>query len=182
MFDIGFWEIALIGVIALLVVGPERLPTLARNVGLWVGKMRRYVAHVRDDIEREINAEEVRKLIETPTDAIDDFDEVISETKSVIKDAENQIHDFQREAETFENDSDPAEAGISDSSQAPSNGNGPFSVENTQQLNPATESSGESSAENSSQTSLDLELNETETDSSSGTQVDSSEESRTVKP
>lgn len=64
MFDIGFWELALIGVVALLVVGPERLPELARNVGRWVGRIRRYVSAVRDDIEREIRAEELKELME----------------------------------------------------------------------------------------------------------------------
>lgn len=63
MFDIGFWELALIGVIALMVVGPERLPAMARTMGLWVGRIRRYVSHVRDDIEREIQAEELRELM-----------------------------------------------------------------------------------------------------------------------
>ncbi|MDX1513656.1 MAG: Sec-independent protein translocase protein TatB, partial [Gammaproteobacteria bacterium] len=63
MFDIGFWELTLIGVIALLVVGPERLPAMARTLGLWVGRVRRYVAHVRDDIEREIQAEELREMM-----------------------------------------------------------------------------------------------------------------------
>ena len=52
MFDIGFWEMTLIGVIALMVIGPERLPGLVRTVGLWVGRIRRYVAQVRDDIAR----------------------------------------------------------------------------------------------------------------------------------
>ena len=66
MFDIGFWEVAVIGVIALLVVGPERLPGLARTVGLWVGRVRRYVTHVKQDIEREIHAEEMRELINNP--------------------------------------------------------------------------------------------------------------------
>jgi sec-independent protein translocase protein TatB len=179
MFDIGFWEIALIGIIALLVVGPERLPALARNVGLWVGRMRRYVSHVRDDIEREINAEEVRKLIETPTESIGGFDEMISETKSVINDAENQFNDIQREADNLEDDSDPAEVGISNSADVQANENGPFSVENTQQLNPAPEVSEESSPEVSSQTSLDLTVNETE--SNSETVVESTESTESTE-
>lgn len=64
MFDIGFWELTLIAVVALLVVGPERLPGLARNVGRWVGRIRRYISAVRDDIEREIRADELRELME----------------------------------------------------------------------------------------------------------------------
>lgn len=62
MFDVGFWELALVGVIALLVVGPEKLPGLARTVGQWVGRAQRMTREFRRDLEREINMSEVRKL------------------------------------------------------------------------------------------------------------------------
>jgi len=65
MFDIGFWEIAVIGVIALIVIGPEKLPSVARNVGAWVGKGKRLISSVQMDINREINkAEELKNLLE----------------------------------------------------------------------------------------------------------------------
>ena len=54
MFDVGFWELAIIAVIALLVIGPERLPKAARTAGLWVGRARRMVTDVKADIDREI--------------------------------------------------------------------------------------------------------------------------------
>lgn len=60
MFDVGFWEIALIAVISLLVVGPERLPKLARTLGAYVGKARRMVADVKAEVDRELKAEEFR--------------------------------------------------------------------------------------------------------------------------
>ena len=63
MFDIGFWEIIFIAVIALLVVGPERLPGIARTTGLWIGKMRGFVSSVKADIDREIAAEELKKTL-----------------------------------------------------------------------------------------------------------------------
>ncbi len=63
MFEIGFQELFLLGVIALLVVGPERLPALARTVGLWVGKAQRLVSQVRADVERELHAEELRRTM-----------------------------------------------------------------------------------------------------------------------
>lgn len=59
MFDVGFWEITVIGIVALVIVGPERLPGLARTVGLWVGKARRMIADVKRDIDREIKASDM---------------------------------------------------------------------------------------------------------------------------
>ena len=65
MFDIGFWEIALIGIIALLVIGPERLPGVARNVGMWIGKGKRLISSVQTDINREVSkAEDLKNLLE----------------------------------------------------------------------------------------------------------------------
>ncbi|NOT18064.1 MAG: twin-arginine translocase subunit TatB [Sulfuriferula sp.] len=61
MFDIGFSEIVLIGVVALVVIGPERLPKVARTVGLLVGRVQRYVATVKADISQEIQLDELKK-------------------------------------------------------------------------------------------------------------------------
>ena len=70
MFDVGFQEIVLIGVIALLVIGPERLPSVARSVGLWVGKMQRFVAGVKSDIASELKTDELRTLLTSQEDQI----------------------------------------------------------------------------------------------------------------
>ena len=64
MFDIGFWEILLIFVVALIVVGPERLPGLARTAGLWVGKARRIVAEMKSEVERELQMDELKRSIQ----------------------------------------------------------------------------------------------------------------------
>ena len=98
MFDIGFWELALIGVVALLVVGPDRLPGLARTVGLWVSRIRRYVASVRDDIEREIQAEELKKALEKSND-LNPLKDVVDETKRSLGAAKNEIASAKKGAE-----------------------------------------------------------------------------------
>ena len=74
MFEVGFAELLVLGVIALLVVGPDRIPGLARTVGIWVGKAQRLVGQVRADIEREVRADEIRKAAKeySPTAALAD--------------------------------------------------------------------------------------------------------------
>ena len=62
MFDVGFWELAIIAAIALLVIGPERLPKAARTAGLWVGRARRMVTDVKADIDREIREGDLAEL------------------------------------------------------------------------------------------------------------------------
>lgn len=64
MFDFSFGELAMIGTVALVVLGPERLPKVARAVGDWVGKAQRYVNQVKSDINREIELAELKKLQE----------------------------------------------------------------------------------------------------------------------
>jgi sec-independent protein translocase protein TatB len=62
MFDIGFSELLVIGVVALIVIGPEKLPRMARTVGVLAGRLQRYVSDVKADINREIELEELRKM------------------------------------------------------------------------------------------------------------------------
>lgn len=62
MFDVAFSELLIIAVVALIVIGPEKLPKVARTLGLLTGRMKRYVAAVKSDIERDLQVEELRKL------------------------------------------------------------------------------------------------------------------------
>jgi sec-independent protein translocase protein TatB len=71
MFDIGFWEIIVILVILLLVVGPERMPTVARTIALWIRKARRLVAQVKQEVEQELQAEELRQSLKKNIDLPD---------------------------------------------------------------------------------------------------------------
>ena len=54
MFDIGFWELVIISIVALLVMGPEKLPGLVRDVSKWTRRIRRFVSETRSEIEREL--------------------------------------------------------------------------------------------------------------------------------
>lgn len=80
MFDIGFWEILVIGVIALLVIGPDRLPGVARTVGTWVGRTRRFVGQVKTDIDKEIRAEELKKALQNNA-SLHEIQEIVKDTK-----------------------------------------------------------------------------------------------------
>lgn len=62
MFDIGFSEMIVIGLVALIVIGPERLPRVARTIGILAGRLQRYVADVKADINREVELDELRKM------------------------------------------------------------------------------------------------------------------------
>jgi sec-independent protein translocase protein TatB len=62
MFDIGFTELMVIGLVALIVIGPEKLPRVARTVGHLAGRLQRYVSDVKADINREIELDELRKM------------------------------------------------------------------------------------------------------------------------
>jgi len=62
MFDVGFWELALIGVVALIIVGPERLPGVVRTAGRWAGQARRIVREAKADLEREMKAHDIEPL------------------------------------------------------------------------------------------------------------------------
>jgi sec-independent protein translocase protein TatB len=68
MLDLGFSEMMVIAVVALVVLGPERLPKVARTLGEWVGKMQRYVNDVKADINREVELDELRKFRQTMED------------------------------------------------------------------------------------------------------------------
>ena len=63
MFDIGFTELLLIGVVALVVLGPERLPGAVRMAGLWIGRIKRSFSAIKAEVEREIGADEIRRQL-----------------------------------------------------------------------------------------------------------------------
>jgi sec-independent protein translocase protein TatB len=78
MIDFGFDKIALIGAVALIVIGPEKLPRVARTVGHFVGKAQRYVADVKAEVNRSIELEELRKMKTSFEDAARDVEQSVS--------------------------------------------------------------------------------------------------------
>jgi sec-independent protein translocase protein TatB len=90
MFDVGFSEILVIAVVALIVIGPERLPKVARTMGHLFGRMQRYVNDVKADISREMELEELRKLQTTMQDAARSLEttvkQEVSETEKALSD------------------------------------------------------------------------------------------------
>lgn len=84
MFDFGFWELMIIALVALLVVGPERLPKLAREIGRWVGKIKRFVSSVRSDIEQELRTDELQAMLQ-------DQEKEINRLKTMMEDTEQDL-------------------------------------------------------------------------------------------
>jgi sec-independent protein translocase protein TatB len=88
MFDIGFSELLVIAVVALIVIGPERLPKVARTVGHLIGRMQRYVNDVKADISREMELDELRKLRSSMEETARSFEESVQkevrETESAL--------------------------------------------------------------------------------------------------
>lgn len=64
MFDVGFWELALLAVIGLIVLGPERLPAVVRTAGLWIGRLRGYLRGMTEELERETRFRDMREDLE----------------------------------------------------------------------------------------------------------------------
>ncbi len=72
-------------VVALLVIGPERLPSVARKAGLWVGRARRFVSSVRSDIERELRAEELREMLNKQQSEIEQLRGMLEDTQAEVR-------------------------------------------------------------------------------------------------
>ena len=83
MFDVGFSELVVIGLIALLVLGPKRLPEVARTAGKWVGRARRFIAEVKQDFDVEMHKEELAELRKLQQD--------LSATRHVMEDASGKL-------------------------------------------------------------------------------------------
>ncbi|WP_137719791.1 Sec-independent protein translocase protein TatB [Methylobacillus flagellatus] len=92
MFDIAFSELIVIALVALIVIGPERLPKVARMLGSVLGRMQRYVNTVKADIDRELQLQDLHKLQ-------DEIQQSVREVKSGVQEVQTDLHQAAREAE-----------------------------------------------------------------------------------
>ena len=111
MFDIGFSEIVVIAVVALVVIGPERLPKTARTLGHLFGRLQRYVADVKADINREMQLEELKKLQQEVRSAAS---EIESSVNAVARNVETGVRGVQSELNAAASTRAPAEVDMRD--------------------------------------------------------------------
>lgn len=94
MFDIGFWELVLVAVVGLLVLGPERLPTAIRTGSLWLNRFRRAFADIKRDIERELGTDELKRdlhnqrIMDTLREARDQVTDELQKTRRQLDDSQ----------------------------------------------------------------------------------------------
>ncbi len=112
MFDIGLSEIVVIGVVALIVIGPERLPKTARMLGHLFGRLQRYVNEVKADISREMELDELRRLKRDVESAARDIEQSVATARA----------DVQSGVRGVEKDLEGVTRGISDAAAAPAAG------------------------------------------------------------
>jgi len=95
MFDFGMWEIAIIFVITLIVVGPEKMPALARKAGLYVCIFRKFISKIKNDINSEIEAEELKEQLSIKNEEL-----LLSQT---LDEAKSGIDEIKHEASKISN-------------------------------------------------------------------------------
>jgi sec-independent protein translocase protein TatB len=105
VFDVGFSELMVIAVVALIVIGPERLPRVARTMGHLFGRLQRYVNDVKADINREIELEELRKFKTTFEDAARGFETTVNTT---VNSVQTEVNKTESELNTLAQGGEPA--------------------------------------------------------------------------
>lgn len=104
MFDIGFSELIVCALVALVVIGPERMPEAVRTAGLWIGRLKRSLRETRAEIERQIGVDDIRRQLHNE-EILRSLEEARRELDEAVAQNQNLIHDSLKPADT------PAEAG-----------------------------------------------------------------------
>ncbi len=100
MFDVGFWELLIIGLVALLVIGPERLPGLARTAGAWLGRAKRFVSDVKTEIDEELRTEELKRIMKEQN--------LGNPSHSILEETKKEFSEIQKEVEQAFQERDPS--------------------------------------------------------------------------
>lgn len=87
MFDIGFFELLVIAIVGLVVIGPERLPETVRSVSLWIGRLKRSLRETRSELEKQIGADDIRRQLHN--------EEVMQSLEKTRREIENAMHESQ---------------------------------------------------------------------------------------
>lgn len=103
MFDIGFAELVLIFIVGLLVLGPERLPTAIRTLSLWLGRLRRSFTAIRDEIEREIGADDIKRQLHNES-IMANLKDTGDSVKDSFKSVEDEFRNTQDQLKSLEYD------------------------------------------------------------------------------
>jgi sec-independent protein translocase protein TatB len=90
MFEVGFSEICMVALVALLVIGPEKLPKMARMAGFWISKTKRAIATVKQEINEEFQAEELQQALRNKT-GVDDLQKLLDDTSNSLNKFQNSI-------------------------------------------------------------------------------------------
>ena len=93
MIDLGVSKLALIAVVALVVIGPERLPKVARMAGNLMGRAQRYMAEVKSEVNRQVELDELKKMQEAATSAVKDVQSSMNEIGTTINEAKKDLED-----------------------------------------------------------------------------------------
>jgi len=91
MFDLSFWEILVIGIIAVIVVGPERLPGMAYTAGKWITKVKRFVANAKAEVESEFNTAELRKLMSAQEEEMQKLRKLVEDTRHDVEQSQQAL-------------------------------------------------------------------------------------------
>ncbi|MHB9022133.1 MAG: Sec-independent protein translocase protein TatB [Halothiobacillus sp.] len=130
MFGFSIWEIFLILVIALIVVGPERLPGLARTIGSWVYKVKKFVANAKAELDSEFNLSDMKNLLNAQESEISKLRALVEETRQEVNESGRHMLGAIDEAEVSFRAAAQSEQKVASSADLASNAS-PDSVENT---------------------------------------------------
>lgn len=119
MFDIGFSEIVVIGVVALIVIGPERLPKVARTLGHMFGRLQRYVNEVKADINREMELDELRKLQSQVQSAARDIEQSVTHAAQSVESGVRSVESELNQAASGSGAATPSSSAAGESSPTP---------------------------------------------------------------